>query len=61
MNVFDQAARFVIQSVLHFQVAARTLREEDAASTLEAIATGETARCLLGLVSLMRGGASRVS
>jgi hypothetical protein len=41
---------------LHFQVAARTLREEDAASTLDAIATGETARCLLGLVSLMRGG-----
>jgi hypothetical protein len=43
-------------SVLRFQVATRTLREEDAAQTLDAIAAGTTSRCLLGWISLMRGG-----
>jgi hypothetical protein len=43
-------------AALRFQVATRTLREEDAAQTLEAIAAGTASRCLLGWISLMRGG-----
>jgi hypothetical protein len=41
---------------LRFRVAARNLRDEDAAATLERIAAGEVSRCLLGWISLMRGG-----
>jgi hypothetical protein len=41
---------------LHFHAAVRTLRDEDALATLEQIAAGQTSRCLLSWVSLMRGG-----
>ena len=41
---------------LRFQVAVRTLRDEDAALTLDQIAAGTTSRCLLCWISLMRGG-----
>ncbi len=43
---------------LQFSVAVRTLRDEDAAVTLDQIAAGATSRCLLGWISLMRGGAT---
>ena len=46
---------------LHLQVATRTLRDEDAALTLDQIAAGTTSRCLLCWISLMRGGANRIS
>jgi hypothetical protein len=39
-----------------FHAAVRTLRDEDAAATLERIASGTTARCLRCWISLMRGG-----
>ena len=42
--------------VLHFNAAVRTLRDEDAATTLDEIAAGQTSRCLLCWISLMRGG-----
>ena len=41
---------------LRLQVAVRTLRDEDAALTLDQIAAGTTSRCLLSWISLMRGG-----
>jgi len=41
---------------LRLQVAVRTLRDEDAAATLDQIAAGETSRSLLSWISLMRGG-----
>ena len=41
---------------LHFSAAVRTLRDEDAAATLDQIAAGATSRCLLCWISLMRGG-----
>jgi hypothetical protein len=42
--------------VVRLQVATRTLREEDAALTLDRIAAGELSRCLLCWISLMQGG-----
>src|SRR5262249_40431463 len=44
---------------LRFQVAVRTLRDEDAALTLDRIASGATARCLFCWISLMQGGGER--
>lgn len=44
---------------LRMKVVLRTLREEDAAATLGAIATGAVARCVLVWVPLMRGGAEQ--
>ena len=41
---------------LYFRVAVRTLRDEDAALTLDQIAAGEISRSLLSWISLMRGG-----
>ncbi len=41
---------------LHFRLAVRTLRDEEAALTLDQIAAGETSRSLLSWISLMRGG-----
>ncbi len=41
---------------IHFNAATRTLRDEDAATTLDQIATGQCARCVLCWISLMRGG-----
>jgi hypothetical protein len=41
---------------LHFHPAVRTLRAEDAGTTLDRIAAGQTSRCLLSWISLMRGG-----
>jgi len=42
---------------LRFHLVMRTLREEDAALTLDGIAAGTISRCLLSWISLMRGGA----
>jgi hypothetical protein len=42
---------------LRFSVAVRTVRDEGAVLTLDHIAEGVTSRCLLGWISLMRGGA----
>ena len=42
--------------MIRFRAATRTLREEDAGDTLDRIASGETLRCLLAWISLMRGG-----
>jgi hypothetical protein len=44
---------------LRLKVVLRTLRDEDAAATLGAIATGAVARCVLPWVPLMRGGAEQ--
>jgi hypothetical protein len=60
-NVFDQAARCSIRLdplgflrwLVCFEAAMRTLREEDAAATLEEIAAGTASRCLLCWISLM--------
>jgi hypothetical protein len=41
---------------LRFNAAVRTLRDEDAGATLDQIATGQTSRCILSWISLMRGG-----
>ncbi len=41
---------------LRLRAATRTLRDEEAASTLEQIASGAVSRCLLCWISLMRGG-----
>jgi hypothetical protein len=41
---------------LHFRILQRTLREEDAAATVAAIATGQTTPWLLPWIPLMRGG-----
>lgn len=40
---------------LRLRIVLRTLREEDAAATLDAIAAGTVARCLLPWIPLMRG------
>jgi hypothetical protein len=42
--------------VVCVQAITRTMREEDAALTLDRIAAGEVSRCLLSWISLMRGG-----
>jgi hypothetical protein len=41
---------------LLFRAASRTLRDEDAAATLDLIDTGQLSMCLLCWISLMRGG-----
>jgi hypothetical protein len=41
---------------LRLQVVVRTLRDEDAALTLDRIAAGQTSRSLLSWISLMREG-----
>jgi hypothetical protein len=42
--------------VVHVLATTRTIREDDAAVTLERIAAGEVSRCLLSWISLMRDG-----
>jgi hypothetical protein len=41
---------------IRFHAAVRTLRDEDAGTTLDQIAAGQTSMSLLGWISLMRGG-----
>jgi hypothetical protein len=43
---------------LRLQILQRTLREEDAATTVAAVAAGQLARCVLPWIPLMRGGAA---
>jgi hypothetical protein len=42
--------------IVRIQAVTRTMRDEDAALTLDRIAAGEVSRCLLSWISLMRGG-----
>jgi hypothetical protein len=55
-DVLQMALPGLTAPALHFSVAVRTLRDEDAMLTLDQIAAGATSRCLLAWVPLMRGG-----
>ncbi len=57
-DILKMALPVLVSPGLHFSVAMRTLRDEDAAATLDQIASGAISRCLLCWISLMRGGAT---
>jgi hypothetical protein len=54
-DVLDMTETTLGGAGLRLQVVQRTLRDEDAATTLVEIATGKVDRCILPLVVLMRG------
>jgi hypothetical protein len=56
-DTLDAALPSELGAEFRFKVRQRTLREEDAAATVAAIAAGQVARCILPFVPLMRGGA----
>jgi hypothetical protein len=56
-DTLEMALPGLASPVVRIQVVTRTMREEDAALTLDRIAAGEVSRCLLSWISLMRGGA----
>jgi hypothetical protein len=56
-DTLEMALPGLASPIVRIQAVTRTMREEDAALTLDRIAAGEVSRCLLSWISLMRGGA----
>lgn len=59
-NTLDMTEAMLDGAGLFIAVLQKTLREEDAAATLQRIAAGELPRCVLPWIPLMRGGGDAI-